>query len=337
VPVPGSFEPLSDQDVARVAARTATEYHLFVDEDYGWREWLWFPGLERNEFARWWVSEATAALCGEFFPAYGPLWEHARRAVDDEEQLTLHIDGAHNTYLALHKKYEATLIPRFAWTTADPSSCGAHGATAMDTIKRWWRSIALTRTASPEAYLWAYKSACAEMRFNPEGHPLPEEVRALIELDGDRYLTRDWSGLSALLPIPLFEPGTVFWDVNGEPYWGRFLYQSALRDHTVTERYMRDEGREVSEKEFLFLLSFCPRHRVPGLAPCSSRDGVVPDQLPPTNTYWFFNGSLAAVSRKEFVRLWPGQGLVHAHVVRREGEQISEAEFRRHLARYAAA
>lgn len=318
-----------------VADRAKSEYHLFVDEDYGWREWVWLPGLDQNEFAHWWVSESTTSLCGEFFPAHGPLWDVAMRAASDEEQLTLHIDGMHNTYLALHAKYQATLIPRFAWQTADPSSCGAEGVEAMDIVRRWWKSISLTRTERPEAYLWAYKGACTEMKFYADAHPLPAEVQALITQDGGRYRTRNWSELASLLPIPFFEPGTAFWEVDGEPYWGRFWYQSALREHTVTDRYMRDEGRPISEKEFLFLLSFYSRHRVPGLAAPSSRGGIVPDRLSPTNTYWLFKGALTAISRKGYVRTWPSLGLISAETVRAEGEQISEAEFRRHFARYA--
>lgn len=335
VPVPGERE-VSTETLASVAKRAQSEYHLFVDEDYGWREWLWFPGLGQDEFAHWWVSEATSDLRGEFFPAFGPLWDIAMKDDGDEEQLTLRIDGVHNTYLELHPKYEATLIPRFAWTAADPSNCSARGASNIETIKRWWRSIALTQTASPDAYLWAYKNACVEMKFYPGAHPLPKEVEELIEVRGGEYVTRDWSELSALLPLPFFDQGTRFWEVNGEPYWGSFRYESALSEHVVTDSYMHDEGRQISEKEFLFLLSFCPKHRVPGIPAYTARDGLVPDQLAPTNTYWLLSGALAAVSQKGFVKCWPNRGLISADEVRTKGESISELEFRRHYAAYAS-
>jgi hypothetical protein len=305
-----------------------------VCEDFGWREWLWFPGLPQNEFAHWWVSEATTELRGEFFPAYGPLSPISRVALHDEEQLILHIDGIHNTYLGLHKKYNGTLPPKFAWSTAEPDDCGS--GPAMETLQKWWAAITLTRTSSPDAYLWNFKDACVQIAHYRGSHPLPPDVLALIEFNDDYiYRGRNWDELPGLLPIPFFEPGTGFWIVDGEPYWGKWWYQSAARDHTVTERFMASEGRPISEGEFLFYVSFLVSHRIPGLPMYTSVDGFLPAKVPATYSYWHFDGRLTAISREGFVRCWPYRGMINADKVRAEGTQLSEAEFRRHFPRYA--
>lgn len=333
VPVPGELNA-SAETLAAAAKRAQSEYHLFVDEDYGWREWIWFPGLDQNEFAHWWTSEATPALRGEFFPAHGPLAEVGRRALEDVEQLALRIDGVHNTYLSLHKKYCASLLPRFAWSSADPGEPGLE--TVENTLLKWWKAIELTRTSTPAAFLWDFKTVCVEMKHYPDLYEMPEEVRGLIKFRGEVYVSRDWSVLPGLLPISLFEPETAFWEVNGEPFWGKWgFYKSALDGRSATQGFMRDEGRPIWEDEFLFILSFCPQHRVPALPVCRSSDGVLPDALLPTATYWLFDGALVALARQGYVSSWPNRGVLNADDVRAKGEQITEQEFRRYYATYA--
>ena len=303
-------------------------------EDYGWREWIWFPGLSQDAFAHWWVAEATTALRGEFYPVFGPLARVAQAAIADGEQLTLNIDGTHNTYLSLSKKYKATLPPKFAWSKADPNDCGF--GPVMEDLLKWWKAIELTRTSPPESYLWAFKTVCSDMEYFPGFHRIPPEVLALVEFEGETYLRRNWDGLPGLLPIPLFSPETTFWEVDGEPFWGRLMsYRSAKDGRLRSETFMRDQGRTVSEEEFLFLVSFLPGHQVPGLPSYTSRTGALPDQLPPTTTYWQYEGGLAALAPAGFVRCWPDRGLVNAEEVRQRGIRISEDEFRRHFPAYS--
>jgi hypothetical protein len=334
IAIPGSYEPVDEAQARFVIAKAKGKFCLFVSEDYGWREWIWFPGMRENEFAHWWVSAATPALRGDFYPAIGLLASLGQQLLNAEDRMVMEVDTLSNTFLQLSAQYKTTLIPRFAWNAADINRCGA-GVPAEELLLKWWESIKLTATVLPNEYLWRVKTMCVEVNHG-WAYEFPSEVAALVDRDEHGVSGRRWEGLEAHLPIPSFPLGTYFQEVNGVPFLGRYgSYQSALGGRFVGEGYMHDEGRPISEAEFLFLLSFYPQHQVKGLPRYTSRDGLLPDQLPPTYTYWMHDSRLAAISRDGFVRKWPSAGLVVAEEVRAEGEQITEVEFRRHFASYA--
>lgn len=334
VPVPGNYEPLSDEKSKQVIARAKDDFCLLVCEDHGWRDWIWFPGQDENEFCHWWVSSATTKLPGEFYPAIGPLSVLAESLLRGEENLTLHIDGTTNTYVELPKQYRMTLIPRFSWNSADLHTCGGQ-VPDEEVLLKWWKSIELTALTLPNEYLWQLKMICAQIHAGIGEYRIPVEVKALIERDSNGIVGRRWEGLIAHLPIPNFEVGTFFYEVNGVPFLGRGSYQSVLGGRFVGDSYMRDEGGRISEEKFLFLVSFYPNHNLKGLPRYTSRDGILPDQLPPTYSYWLYEGRITVLSREGFIRQWPSAGLLDADIVRTHGEKISEAEFRRHFASYA--
>ncbi|MDZ4251261.1 MAG: hypothetical protein U1A72_01640 [Sulfuritalea sp.] len=39
-----------------IRTRTLNELTVAVDEDYGFREWIWFPGISPTELEAWWQA-----------------------------------------------------------------------------------------------------------------------------------------------------------------------------------------------------------------------------------------------------------------------------------------
>lgn len=100
----------------------AGEFWIAVDEDWGWREWIWLPGMSRSEFLHWWVTRAgRLVLPGEFVPALPYLVDYWSDEELSSTRFTAHIESTFDTVLTLPPPYGTKLPP----ACATPESSGS--------------------------------------------------------------------------------------------------------------------------------------------------------------------------------------------------------------------
>lgn len=106
----------------QLQAKLRSEVCIPVEEDYGYAEWLWFPGRSLSATAHWWVHEGAPELIGKVYrPADDGAMRIYRELERDKSLPWVSADGQWNTFMVLSSRFRASLVPRFARGTIDVS------------------------------------------------------------------------------------------------------------------------------------------------------------------------------------------------------------------------
>jgi hypothetical protein len=353
---PDTLRPGQEDEVCR---RALTEFCLPVTEDYGWREWLWFPGLTASAFAHWWVTSATRRLRGDFFPAHGRVGDTWHKLNREPEAMGAHVECDVDSYLFLGKSYRATLVPRFGRNTAEESTFCPEGLTPRHVVARWRESILVAARTRPKDYLSDLKLRLAEIDwhgfpsepkqidlwqsegYDPQFEPFGNRQRGKVLKRGVSAMRRNWSTLGqqrSLADIParlhrlVFDRQTEFWDVDGVPVIchgdARCIDARTGQPIGLSRRIVSaEEGRCMSAAEFLFVLQLTPGNVYMDIEPdpeCPKLPAVIPGHY----TLWEFRGQPVVCSPKGFARGSPDGGYVWAKQVEMEGLRLDEQQFR---------
>ena len=152
----------------QLRARLRSELCIPVQEDYGYAEWLWFPGRSLSATAHWWVHEGTPEMVGKvYLPGDDGAWRIYRELEQEKSLPWVFADGQWNTYMVLPSLFRASLVPRFARGTisvSDACSVKSMRANKNGSVFRWlrdhdqiranWRiSEQVAESSQPERFL----------------------------------------------------------------------------------------------------------------------------------------------------------------------------------------
>ena len=182
-------------EVPRMSAKGAlkrmqSELCIPVEEDYGYQDLFWFPGMSASATAHWWVTAGGPCLVGELYGMHDVESDALfGKLVDTPRGLYVHGDMDSNSFMVLPAGFGMSLVPGVFADSASTGDCNllrnpsgeedqcfARLADAGLLRQLWDLSRWIARHSHPEEFLARLWLACDSVAGSPENQAETEQL-----------------------------------------------------------------------------------------------------------------------------------------------------------------